>query len=347
MKEKDYDTYIEGYAIKNISMSHDVFTFHVEEDIEHPGDGSDIHGRLVGYFHEANEDDRWFSVSTTNMDKVHAAWSVFPDERIISVTFNGGVWTTSGDQNDHTQALNIPWEVMFIKNVRCIAQGKAYAVGGNRSVFRRDAHEQWVRMGKGLRYRTKDNDYGYNKKKEPAPTFEDIDGFSDNDLYVCGEGGDLWHYNGEYWRSLEPPTNLRFTSICCAGDGYVYVVGLQGTILRGKGDAWEKIDQEIDDSGFLAVRWFKGKVYICSWYVLYTLEDDKLIRLDIPEMALSDYGYLEANDDYLLAAGPFSAASFDGERWRNIINEGIDVDKNLETLQDLQDLKKMADVRES
>jgi len=32
---------------------------------------------------------------------------------------------------------------------------------------------------------------------------------------------------------------------------------------------------------------------------------------------------LEANDDYLLAAGPFSAASFDGKQWRNIIHEDV------------------------
>ncbi len=32
--------------------------------------------------------------------------------------------------------------------------------------------------------------------------FDDLDGFSEQDMYAVGGAGDVWHYNGEIWIPL-------------------------------------------------------------------------------------------------------------------------------------------------
>jgi len=53
--------------------------------------------------------------------------------------------------------------------------------------------------------------------------------------------------------------------------------------------------------------------------MLYTLEDDawQPYRSE-DENAPSSFGYLDANDDFLIVAGPYGATLFDGETWSPI-----------------------------
>lgn len=71
--------------------------------------------------------------------------------------------------------------------------------------------------------------------------FEDIDGFNINDIYCVGGRGDVWHSDGMKWKQTHFPSNLDLYTVCCAGDGYVYISGYGGTTFKGRGDQWKQI----------------------------------------------------------------------------------------------------------
>ncbi len=67
-----------------------------------------------------------------------------------------------------------------------------------------------------------------------------MDGFSKNDLYAVGGTNDVWHFDGEQWRYIDVcDEQMLPLSVCCAEDGYVYVGGAWGIVLRGRGEEWD------------------------------------------------------------------------------------------------------------
>jgi len=84
-----------------------------------------------------------------------------------------------------------------INNIKFI-NGNAYAVTPMREVFRRDDINQWTNISKEISENKKLREQNYE-----MGGFNDIDGFSSNDMYAAGDDGDCWHYNGHKWINIE------------------------------------------------------------------------------------------------------------------------------------------------
>jgi hypothetical protein len=52
--------------------------------------------------------------------------------------------------------------------------------------------------------------------------FEDVDGFSAQDVYLVGKAGDVWHFDVQTARPLDFPSNVSLYCVCCGGDGKTY-----------------------------------------------------------------------------------------------------------------------------
>jgi hypothetical protein len=148
-----------------------------------------------------------------------------------------------------------------------------YACGMARSVLRRDGPGAWDEIGPGT---TKDDD-------GLVVGFEDIAGFSKDDMYAVGWMGEIWRRRSGKWRRLDSPVSANLNAVCCATDGRVYVAGDDGVILRGGGDVWEAL--EIKGVGNLMdVAFYDKTVYVVTDFQILKLEDDALV----PESAFAD-----------------------------------------------------------
>jgi hypothetical protein len=155
--------------------------------------------------------------------------------------------------------------------------------------------------------------------------------FSENDMYAAGGQGDLWHYNGTKWRQLPFPSNELLHTICCAGDGNVYITGQNGSLWVGREDRWKKLADGELSLPFKDSEWFAGKLYCGSDYGLWVKhEKGQLLPLrDADESVNGDIamssGRIDISPDgsLMLTAGPMGASLYDGKKWQLLFNSNL------------------------
>ena len=91
-----------------------------------------------------------------------------------------------------------------------------YLAGWDRAVVRRDGINKWTLISKECQ-----TPELKNIEESYAKGFQDVDGFSEEDMYAVGGKGDIWRYDGKHWYRVDVPVNVRTYSVCCAGDGFV------------------------------------------------------------------------------------------------------------------------------
>ncbi|WP_431261968.1 hypothetical protein ACQ859_17410 [Roseateles chitinivorans] len=190
--------------------------------------------------------------------------------------------------------------------------GKLYVCAGWRHVCYLNDAKEWVSIRHNLTDppAKKVTDYG----------FAAIAGFNANDIYAAGGEGDLWRFDGKTWRQCQVPTNMAMESLCCAGDGHVYV-GLQsGGLLRGREDEWEVIHEDNMTVPFKDIVWYQDQLWCTSEYGLWTVgKDGKLVDADVPALASACSGNLSTADGILMVAGLNGAAIHDGSEWHRVL----------------------------
>ena len=200
---------------------------------------------------------------------------------------------------------------------------RAYAVGSLRKLFRRDGVGNWTdltdpeqhpNLFKRLKF-LKERDGGYSNS---YAGFRDVDGFNETDIYAGGRR-DLWRYDGERWHEIQLPQYPSISSVVCAKDDYVYVVGRNGPLLRGREDDWEVID--IPALDYNEMTWFDDKLWLASDYELGVYENGEYHRYEFPAGGPAQYSFngVHSCDDMLLSYGLEQVLLFDGEEWVELI----------------------------
>jgi hypothetical protein len=69
---------------------------------------------------------------------------------------------------------------------------------------------------------------------------------------------------------------------------------------------------------FEDIVWHAGRLWCTSDYGLWTLENNRIVRADVPSEIRVCAGNLSAADGVMLLAGTNGAAYHDGERWHSI-----------------------------
>ncbi len=183
-------------------------------------------------------------------------------------------------------------------------EGYAYAVGFGGMVYRMEAPDKWLCMDGGLPDTLK---------------LSHIHGYSTNDVYVVGFHGEVWRCLNSSWVKQEVPTNIHLEKVLCAGDGRVYVVGKKGIIIIGDGDCWRVLEQELTDSTFWGVQWYKGHVYISSFAGLYRIEDGDLVEVDFGFSEKVSCHQLGTADGVLWSIGEEDILEYDGSYWTRVV----------------------------
>lgn len=228
-----------------------------------------------------------------------------PKEQLVAIGGSGQFLVfgkgeiTEGNIRNNEKATGQRGPLRAVRDV-C---GRAYAVGLNHQVYRRDDSSQWTPIGLGT------------PKKGG---FEAIHGFTENDMYAVGRKGEIWHYNGNIWSPINSPTNLILTGVCCADDGNVYCCGQSGILLRGREDQWEIIAQDETEADFWDIEWFDGRIYLSTIMFLYTLHGEALELVFFGEDLPSSCYHLSSADGVLWSIGSKDVMAFDGTSWTRI-----------------------------
>jgi len=89
-------------------------------------------------------------------------------------------------------------------------------------------------------------------------------GTGPDDVYVVGQPGLIFHWDGASWSRQESGTSVALTDVWGDGSGTVYITGHDGVILRSQGGGpWSRMDYS-DQIDLFAVGSFQGQTYVCG-----------------------------------------------------------------------------------
>lgn len=225
---------------------------------------------------------------------------------------SGGQVLCVGDGDVHEEMIepggDPPGERPTMRGIRCI-DGKAYAVGMNRRAYRRDDANKWVSIDQGARPPS---------DSRAVVGFEAVDGFTQSDIYAVGWDGEIWHFDGARWTQVDSPTNVVFSDVCCAEDGFTYACARAGIIVRGRGNEWQIIDHQLSGTDFWGAAWYDGKLYLSTTKELFTLQDDNLNPVAFGTDSPGSCFHLSAGHGVLWSIGAKDVMVFDGQNWTRI-----------------------------
>lgn len=277
--------------------------------------------RIISFDLSEPEGPRWGRQKLKYFSRIHAGVTLLPAEQFIGVDADGHVYAIGGGVAEMQEHIPESKEGPLrggVTRVRTI-QGYLYAVGGFHSVCRRVGRNQWESLGFNLPIPNNPTKREYLDAIFEM-TLEDIDGFAHDDLYIIGGQGRVWHCDGKQWRPIPFPSNMYLKSICCAGDGFVYIGAQSGTVFKGRGDQWTMLERGHMSLPFNDMVWHAGKVWCTSDYGLWYIEDGKVKNAELPAEIKVCAGHLSVGDGVMLMAGVYGAAYHDGEQWTLIFN---------------------------
>ena len=95
--------------------------------------------------------------------------------------------------------------------------------------------------------------------------FNALAGSSEDDVYVAGRFGKIFHWNGERVRPVQSPTRSHLVSAICENKRSFWISGADGTLLNGnKDDAFRKVAGIGEEHHLNSVAIYQGKLYLAS-----------------------------------------------------------------------------------
>jgi hypothetical protein len=244
----------------------------------------------------------WASLVNVEWDATAIAVARVPSTQVVIIGQDGDVAVYGGA--DQIRMEKIDPDPVTIRNA-CTVEGLVYACGMKRQAYARTEDGRWL-----------DISAPYPAPKEVAG-FEAIQGFSHQEIYAAGWGGEIWEYDGARWLDRGELTSLILTCVCCTPNGDVFVAGQEGLLFRGRHDVWQQIEW---DDGFDVdiwdVHWFDDHLYVATISALFRLEENALVRVDFGEANVRTCYNLTSKDGVLWSIGRDDIASFDGSRWQ-------------------------------
>lgn len=230
---------------------------------------------------------------------------------IVARNNDGDVWSMGGGSDGAIEKI-APGQVPMTWRIKCI-NDYAYSVGDRRKIYKRTDIGRWEQFADLPRGDGNIEDYGFN----------DMDAFSESDMYAVGGKGDVWHFDGKRWAQQGFPGHAQLATVTCAGDGHVYISGEGGSLWRGKGSSWESVYKGASSILWNDVLWFEGKLWLASDYQFRIWDGQKMIsptydgRPDGKIVPIC--GHMDAYDGLLVVAGPEVVMAYQDGQWRTLV----------------------------
>jgi hypothetical protein len=138
-----------------------------------------------------------------------------------------------------------------------------YGCGMARTVLKRERRDNWIEFGPP------------DSQSSAVIGFEDLSGFNGSDIYAVGWGGEIWHFNGKNWSQIDSPVSSILTAVCSAEDGFVYAVGHDGVMLKGRDDSWTVVETGRKEN-LMDVQFYAGQVYVATNFDILKLTEHGL-----------------------------------------------------------------------
>lgn len=169
------------------------------------------------------------------------------DRVVVAIGHNGNFWEVTPATAVETVG-KLRHDVVLR---RLAAVGDSiFACGMNRVVLERISVGEWSSVGPSA------ND-------SAVVSFEAIAGFDSRELYAVGWRGELWWRDDGTWKRVESTTTANLNAVTCAADGFVYVAGHDGVLLKGRRDQWQRTTTMTRDD-LRGVATFDGKVHVIT-----------------------------------------------------------------------------------
>lgn len=258
--------------------------------------------------------------------------NIKPNEALV--ISNGGRVYYYGTGDDKQFEQNIPHEVSAGCYSAQKIDGEVYVTGVCRNVAVRRGVDNWENIAQSIFSRS------------GSAGFLAVDGFNKNDLYAVGGDNDVFRYDGEDWIPLDVTDRfLPKVVCCCAEDGYVYIAGAWGMVVRGREDNWEtKSVPKSSGLLFTSIVSYQGKILLGTeasgtFVIDHNVEDFTPRPYDFEgEIRPLSARHIDAGYGMLMMASDHAIALHDGKKWLGLYNSP---EKQEE--EDLQAMSALAD----
>jgi hypothetical protein len=272
--------------------------------------GDDTPSGLIQMF----DGGEWVDVSTpfvglVGIDVVNAPNSNRPADLTL-VSVEGDFLLTGSSRKRQVGKLdagaNGPSGRGWIRGVRRIGK-QVYAVGMSRQAYVSGMEGQWKRI-----------DADILGKLGETLGLNDVDGFSEKEVYAAGLGGEIWRYDGKRWTAVRSPTNVQINAVRRCGD-HIYMVGGAGVVLRGRHEHFEIVDTETNRTNLYAVEMLADTLYVASLRTIYRLRGDALQEVKTGLRGSFTTGSLHSADGVLWSVGAkHLVTTKDGVTWKQM-----------------------------
>lgn len=255
--------------------------------------------------------DKVLSPFAMKMFRVCAA-VMLPGQQAVFVGDDGQCVVVRGDGSQ--QAEFVTTSARTPQNTGHLRSGTRWGddllvVGMQRQVYLRTASGVWHDLMQGLPTPGEGETSG----------FEAVAAVGPGEAYAAGWDGELWACDGARWRRLGSPTNRIITALGVAPDGQVYGCGRNGSLFKGRHDAWQTFLDKACPDDLWSIQPFKGHVYAASLRRLYRITDDEAIELlDFDHLDADSFGVLITDGETLWSIGAKDVLGFDGQTWSRI-----------------------------
>lgn len=256
-----YEEGFAGYHIYDCEIrTKSIFSFILCETLEDNNE-EEPRKRLLNYFRGVKEEIGYGQYTGYEIPKLAVAQK--PSAQAVMVALNGVVAVQGAGVSAMERDIPRGVEGAVFRGIHGATNidGCVYVTGPWRSVARRIGPNQWESIAdrKSSMPIPKASKYGATDTG-----FDGIDGFNANDIYCAGSKGDVWRYDGKRWQQCPVPINLLMETVCCAGDGYVYIGMAGGSVLKGRENNWKVIHTDRMTLPFTDMVWFAGRVWCTS-----------------------------------------------------------------------------------
>jgi hypothetical protein len=169
-----------------------------------------------------------------------------------------------------------PSELVIMRHITEI-NGTQFAVGMARHAYRKT-------QGAAVWERIDATCFVPRAQRTRSVGFYSVDGFTDKDIYAVGYKGEIWSFDGVGWLQRPSPTNVVLTNVACDHElSRVVICGLAGTILVGRDDQWEELQQSETKADFWGMTHCDGKTFLSSDDGVFELKGKELERIEFPD----------------------------------------------------------------
>jgi hypothetical protein len=159
------------------------------------------------------------------------------------------------------------------------------------------------------------------KVKGQVVGFEDIDGFSIDELYAVGWQGEIWWRDKMRWRQVDSPVSANLNSIACSSSGVAYIVGDNGVMLEGRQETWRIVDTGKAEN-LLDVAVYKQQVFVVTDFGIFSpapngqlAAESNFVDDDRPSTCL----HLLASPDAIFSMGPSDMFRLTDGPWERLV----------------------------